>query len=95
MENNNKKTLSMLSMIFGISSWILMWLPAGLALLSFITPIVAIILAAVAKGKEGKNGMRTAGLVLGIMSIVGFFLLVILVIVLGAAIFGGMLDFPF
>jgi len=92
--NNNSKPLSMWSMIFGISSWVLMWLP-WIAILSFITPIVAIVLAIIAKGKEGKNGMRTAGLVLGILSIVGFFLLVILIAILGAAIFGSILDFGF
>jgi len=50
----------------------------------------AIVLAAIAKGKEGKNGMRTAGLVLGIISVsltvIGF----ILLILFGAALLGGL-----
>ena len=98
MENNNmdmnnngantaKKPLSMWSMICGIAPYIVMWIP-GLAVLSLPSAITAIVLACVAKGKEGKNGMRTAGLVLGIVSVsltvLGFILLL-----LGAAMFLG------
>jgi len=88
-QHNAPKTLSILSMVFGISSWILMWIP-WFAILSFITPIVAIVLAIVAKGKEGKNGFRTAGLAFGIASIVGFVLLVVLLLLLGMAIISGL-----
>jgi len=93
MPYNGPKTLSIWSMISGISSWILMFIPGWLSLLSFITPIVAIVLAVIAKGKEGKNGFRTAGLVLGICSIAGFFLLIILIVILFAIGFNFLQEF--
>ena len=87
--NNSNKPLSLASMICGIAPWVIMWIP-GLSLLSLPSAIAAIVLAAIAKGKEGKNGMRTAGLVLGIISVsltvIGF----ILLILFGAALLGGL-----
>ena len=84
---NNSRPLSLASMICGIVPWIIMWIP-GLSILSLPSAIAAIVLAAIAKDKEGKNGMRTAGLILGIVSLSLSILGIILLLALGAAFFG-------
>ena len=85
--NNNSKPLSLASLICGIAPWIIMWIP-GFNFLSLPSAIAAIVLAAVAKGKEGKNGMRTAGLILGIVNIVLTVIGFILLLLLGVAFLG-------
>jgi len=80
----NKKTLSMTSMILGISPWITMWIP-GLNLLNLPLAIAAVVVGHIAKSKEEKNAMRIIGLVLGYLSI-GFTVLGFLLIMIGLAI---------
>ena len=79
--SDGKSPLSLAAMISGIASLILLFIP-GLSVLSVPAAILAIILAAVAKGKEGKNGLRTAGLVLGIATLT---LLLVLFVVTGVS----------
>ncbi|MDL2237542.1 hypothetical protein LJC56_06905 [Christensenellaceae bacterium OttesenSCG-928-K19] len=78
----NKKTLSILALIFGLLGIILTFTPASVV--GLILAILGIIFAIVAKKKEGKSGMVTAGLVLSIIALV----LWIIVIVFAGLIFG-------
>ena len=80
----NKKTLSILSLVFGIISWSAFIIPIGF--LSIFSAIAAIVLGIVSKKREEKNGMRIAGLVLGIIYLALFITGIILIMALGSAI---------
>ena len=78
-----KKTISLLSLIFGVVGIILLFTPVSIAGLVLI--ILGLIFSIVGKKKEGKNGLATAGFV---VSLIGIILFVIVVVILGALMMG-------
>lgn len=82
---HQKKTLSTISLICGIAPWITMWIPV-ISLLNIPLAIAAVVFGHIAKGKEEKNGMRIAGLILGYVSL-GFSIIGIFIIMLFGALF--------
>lgn len=74
------KGLGIASMVLGIVS---LWLCAA-----FIPALLAIIFGAVSKNKGYKGGMATAGIVCGIISVVLFFIYIILGVVVGIGVAG-------
>lgn len=63
------KGFSVASLVLGIIACTIAWGGIGLGITAVVCAIVAIVLAAMAR-KNGKNGMATAGLVLGIIGLV-------------------------
>jgi len=74
------KGLGIASMVLGIVS---LWLCAA-----FIPALLAIIFGAVSKNKGYKGGMATAGIVCGIISVVLFFIYIIIGVVVGIGVAG-------
>jgi len=80
-----KKTFSLLSLIFGIVGIVLTFTPASIV--GLVLAILGIVFSSMAKKKEGKNGMNKAGFILSLIAIILFIIVVVvLAIVLGAVI---------
>ena len=78
-----KKTNSLLSLIFGIAGIVLTFTPVSIA--GLVLAILGMVFSSIAKKKEGKNGMNKAGFVLSLIAIILWILVaVVLAIVLGA-----------
>jgi len=85
----NKKTLSMLALIFGIVGIILTFTPGAVA--GLILAILGIVFSVIAKKKEGKNGMATAGFVLSLIAVILWIVVVVIVGLLVGAMYGAVL----
>jgi len=83
------QTLALVSLILGIGSFVLCWIPIGPVSLGMFLAIGAIVVGMMAKGaiKRGEqtgNGMATAGLILGGVNLLLTVVFLILALVLGA-----------
>ncbi|GHU65874.1 hypothetical protein AGMMS49983_14400 [Clostridia bacterium] len=77
------KTYSILSLIFGILGIVLTFTPA--AIVGLILAILGIVFSSIAKKKEGKNGFATGGFVLSLIALILWVIVVVIVgLVLGA-----------
>lgn len=78
------KTFSILSLVFGIVGIILTFTPASIV--GLILLILGLVFSSMAKKREGRNGMATAGFVLSLIGIILWIVVVVIVgIVVGAA----------
>ena len=99
MENNNcqmpvapeqkpSNGLAITSLVLGIASVILLFIPVPyLSYIAIVSAIVGIILAIVAK-KKSPSGMATAGLVLSIIALVVCIIYIIAVAACASAVIG-------
>ena len=84
--NSDDKIMAIISMVLGILSIVLVCFTAGAwEIIGLLCAVAAIVLSVLSKKKIGKNGMATAGLVCGIVSIALYVLMIILVVVIGVA----------
>jgi len=82
-----KKTLSLLSLIFGILAFVITFTPISMIAIAF--PILGIIFSVIGKKKEGKNGLNKAGFILSLIALIlWIILIVILGLLLGAMAIG-------
>jgi len=63
-----KKTLSLLSLIFGILGIVLTFTPVSP--LGLVFAILGMVFSSVSKKKEGKNGLNKAGFVLSLIALI-------------------------
>jgi len=78
-----KKILSLLSLIFGILSFVISFTPIAIVAIAF--PILGIIFSVIGKKKEGKNGLNKAGFILSIIALIFWVIFVVIVgLLLGA-----------
>ena len=78
MMEEQKKTFSLLSLIFGIAAFPVMFIP-GISFAGIILAILGLIFSSVAKKKEGKNGMNKAGFILSLIALILFIIVVVIV----------------
>jgi len=76
-----KKTFSLLALIFGIAGIVLTFTPVGIA--GLVLAILGLIFSSIAKKKEGKNGMNKAGFILSLIALI---LCIIVVVIVGLLI---------
>ena len=82
-----KKTFSLLSLIFGILGIVLTFTPA--AVVGLILAILGIVFSNIAKKKEGKNGLNKGGFVISLIAIIIWIIFVVVVgLIVGVAVAG-------
>jgi len=87
-----KKTFSLLALIFGIAGIVLTFTPISIA--GLVLAVLGIIFSVIAKKKEGKNGMNKAGFVLSLIALILWivFIVIIGLLIAGtAALFGALM----
>jgi len=83
-----KKTLSLLTLIFGLAGIVLAFTPVAIA--GLVLAILGLVFASMAKKKEGKNGMNKAGFILSLIAVILFIIVFVVVgLLLGAALMLG------
>ena len=83
------KNKAIASLVLGIIS-VVLWFFGYSSLLSIILGIVGVVLASKAKKEGNTEGMRTGGLILSIVSLVGGIIAFIVTVVVVGAVIGGL-----
>lgn len=83
----NKKTFSLLALIFGIVGIVLTFTPG--AIVGLILAILGLVFSNLAKKKEGKNGMQKGGFILSLIAVILWIIVVVVIGILVGVVVGG------